>query len=148
LEEFYYINLIKKIIETAIETYNESGPGLSRNNYLQYMAAKLSKKNSTYNFNLNLSQKFINDPIPTNYITNLIIDNKILIEVIIEEKILPIHENKLLNTMKSTHIELGLLLNFKKMILNDGIRILIFQDNKKSNSAFFSKSFKKEKKKT
>ena len=145
MDKFYYINLTKIIIEITIEAYNELGPGLHKNIYIQNIAYKLNKTGFKYNLALNLPLKHKDVPLSTIYISNLIIDNKIILELMTKEKILPIHETQLLTSMKLAKIKMGLLINFKKMSLNDGIKILLFHNNN-FKSHLLSDSFKEDKK--
>ena len=52
---------------------------------------------------------------------DVIVENKIIIEVKAVERVLPVHEAQLLSYMKLTKISIGLLLNFKEAILKNGI---------------------------
>ncbi|MFB0508942.1 MAG: GxxExxY protein [bacterium] len=49
-----------------------------------------------------------------NYIADIIIDEKVIVEVKACERIEKIHEAQLLNYLKATGIEVGLILNFAK----------------------------------
>ena len=61
-------------------------------------------------------------PIDAGYRADLIIDQKIIIEIKSVEKLMPIHQAQLLTYMKLGHFELGLLLNFNEKLLKDGIK--------------------------
>ena len=68
------------------------------------------------------------------YYADLVVDNKIIIELKTVSKILPIHKSQLLNYLVATGFELGVLINFP----NDSngfeiIRIPNFRMSKNSN---------------
>lgn len=144
LNKLYYINLFKKIINFTIETHKKVNLDSNKNVFIQHLIHKL--KENKLSFNLEINLPYVNRIISNSEesINNLIIDNKIILGLITEENILPIHESRLLNSMKSLQIELGLVINYKKILLNDGIRILIYQDNKDQLSENLFKSLKKE----
>lgn len=48
------------------------------------------------------------------YFADINVENKVIIEIKATEGIIEEHENKLLNYLKATEIEVGLLLNFDK----------------------------------
>ena len=53
---------------------------------------------------------------------DLVIENKIILELKTVEKLLPIHEAQLLTYLKLSGLTLGLLINFNVPILKDGIK--------------------------
>jgi GxxExxY protein len=48
------------------------------------------------------------------YIPDIIVNNKVILEIKTVEYLLDIHENQLLNYLKATDCEVGILLNFGK----------------------------------
>ena len=56
------------------------------------------------------------------YRIDLLIENKLIIELKCVEKLLPIHESQILTYMKLANIKTGLLINFNVMMLKNGIK--------------------------
>ncbi len=56
------------------------------------------------------------------YRADLIVDDKLLLELKSIEELLPIHEAQLLTYMKLAKIRIGLLMNFNVKLLRDGLR--------------------------
>ena len=52
---------------------------------------------------------------------DLLVENKIIVELKCVEKILPIHEAQIYTYLKLTGNKVGLLINFKTKLLKDGI---------------------------
>lgn len=48
------------------------------------------------------------------YFADIIVENKVIIELKAAESLIPEHEAELLNYLKATNIEVGLMLNFGK----------------------------------
>ena len=57
--------------------------------------------------------------------TDLIVENKILLELKSVENFAPIHFKTTLNYLKLTNLHLGLLINFNVTYLKDGIKRMI-----------------------
>lgn len=55
------------------------------------------------------------------YRIDLVVENKVIIEIKAVKTILPVHEAQLLTYMKLTGTSVGLLLNFNEAVLKDGI---------------------------
>lgn len=53
---------------------------------------------------------------------DIVVPNKLIIELKACESLLPIHEAQLLTYLKLTKIKLGLLINFNVPLLRDGIK--------------------------
>jgi GxxExxY protein len=63
--------------------------------------------------------------IDAGYRIDLLVDNSVIIELKCVEKVLPIHEAQLITYLKLSGIRLGLLINFRVLLLKDGIKRLI-----------------------
>jgi len=59
------------------------------------------------------------------YRMDIVVDNRLVLELKTVEKILPIHEAQLLTYLKLGRLRTGLLLNFNTSVLKDGIRRLV-----------------------
>ena len=53
---------------------------------------------------------------------DLLVENKVIIELKTVEELLPVHEAQLLTYMKLSGVKIGLLINFNEKILKDGIK--------------------------
>ncbi len=56
------------------------------------------------------------------YKIDLLVDQRLVVELKSTEKILPIHEAQLLTYMRLGGWQIGLLINFNTVVLKDGIR--------------------------
>lgn len=100
-------------LKCFFDVYNELGYGFLEKVYENALAIEIR------NAGLSCSQQF---PIPVyfkekvvgNYFADLLVADKILIELKVAESICEEHEFQLLNYLKATNIEVGLLLNFGK----------------------------------
>ena len=56
---------------------------------------------------------------------DLLIDNKIIVELKSVEKLMPIHNVQVNSYLKATELQLALLINFNVLLLRDGIKRII-----------------------
>jgi GxxExxY protein len=59
------------------------------------------------------------------YRLDIVIEDRVILELKAVERLLPIHEAQMLTYMKLTGIRTGLLLNFNCAVLKDGMRRLL-----------------------
>ncbi len=114
--------LSHKVIGLAIEVHRELGPGLLENTYKQCLAYELSQSKINFQMEVELPVKYKNILISCGYRLDILVENKLILELKSVDKILPIHEAQLLTYMKIAPMKIGLLINFNQKILKDGIK--------------------------
>ena len=117
--------LSNKIIGLAIEVHRNLGPGLLESVYQQCLAYELSNANIKFELEKPIPVKYKNININCAFRADLIVDDRIILELKTVEKILPIHEAQLLTYLKLTGIKLGIILNFNVLLLKNGIKRMI-----------------------
>lgn len=114
--------LSHKVIGLAIEVHRQLGPGLLENTYKQCLAYELSQAKVSFQLELELPVKYKNILISCGYRVDMIVENKLILELKSVEKLLPVHEAQILTYMKIADLKTGLLINFNNKILKDGIK--------------------------
>jgi GxxExxY protein len=56
---------------------------------------------------------------------DIIIENKVILELKSVESLLPVHHKQLLTYLKLTDLKLGLLINFNVALMKDGIHRIV-----------------------
>lgn len=112
MNTYKYHKLTRKIIKGYYEVYNELGTGFLESIYEKAMLMVLKD-----DFDLDVvAQKPVKvqfrNRVVGNYQTDLLVQNKVLVELKAVSKLLPGHKAQLINYLKATDIELGLLMNF------------------------------------
>ena len=112
-EYFLHSDITEKIINSFFKVYNTLGYGFLEKVYENAMFIELK------NFGLYVEkQKRIQvsyyDKIVGDYFADLIVNNQVIIELKAAESLCEEHEYQLINYLKATEIEVGLLLNFGK----------------------------------
>ena len=104
-DEFY------KIKEACIEVRKELGNGFLEKVYENSLKIELESKGFTVESQKKLIVRFKGD-IVGEYLADLVIDDKIIIELKTCAKLTNIHKAQLLNYLKATGYRLGIIVNF------------------------------------
>ena len=114
--------LSNRVIGLAIEVHRELGPGLLENTYKQCLVYELSQAQIKFQIEVELPVQYKKMHISCGYRIDMLIENKLIIELKSVDVIHPIHEAQLLTYMKLAKIKIGLLMNFNEKILKNGIK--------------------------
>jgi GxxExxY protein len=123
--ELVFEKLTEKIIGLAINVHKELGPGLLENTYKQCLAYELKKANLNFQLEVNYPIIYKEIQISCGFRIDLLVEDKIIIELKSIDKIIPIHETQLLTYMKLFNKRVGLIINFNERLLRDGIKRLV-----------------------
>jgi GxxExxY protein len=115
-------NLTGEVIGAAIEVHRVLGPGLLENVYEQCLCRELALRKVHHENQKDLPVNYKGFKLDCGYRLDIIIPNKLIVELKACERLLPIHEAQLLTYLKLTGIQLGLLINFNVPLLKDGIK--------------------------
>ena len=117
--------LTDKIIGCSIEVHRHLGPGLLESAYEECLCHELVLNNIPFERQKTLPIVYKGKEIQSAYRLDLLVDDKVVIEVKSVEKLLPVHEAQLLTYLKLTGKRTGLLLNFHCAVLKEGLRRLV-----------------------
>ncbi|GAI74719.1 unnamed protein product [marine sediment metagenome] len=120
--DYLYSGITEKIIGVAYKVYNTLGYGFLEKVYENALIVELKKQG------LGIKQQ---DPIKVHYegeiigdyVADLIVEDKVIVEVKAVKKLNSVQETQLVNYLKATGNEVGLLINFGNKI---GIKRKIF----------------------
>ena len=104
--------LSNRVIGCAIEVHRELGPGLLESTYEQCLAHELSKNDISFKLQHPLPVIYKSVRIDCGYRVDLLVEDKLILELKSVEQIKNIHTAQLLTYMKLAHIKTGLLINF------------------------------------
>ena len=114
-------DLTDKIIGAAIEVHKALGPGLLESAYEECLVLELKNLNLLIRQQLQIPLVYKNITIKSKFRLDLLVEDKVIVEVKSVEKLLPIHEAQLITCLKLTGYRVGLLINFNKKVLIDGV---------------------------
>ena len=115
-------NLTGRVIQCAIEVHRTLGPGLLESTYEQCLAHELALNKIAFQIQCPLPVNYKGLRLDCGYRIDLLIADKIIVELKSVEHLLPIHEAQLLTYLKVSRLPLGLLINFNVAHLRNGIR--------------------------
>lgn len=115
-------DLTEKIIGAAIEVHKYWGPGLIESVYEKSLAKELELQSIEYERQINLKLDYKGTEVGDGLRLDLIVQGKVVVELKVVKDFDPIHEAQLLTYMRITGCKVGLLINFNKPKLIDGIK--------------------------
>ena len=122
MAEIEYNNISRQIINAAIEVHKELGAGLIESVYEYCLLNELECKGLRAERQVQLPVYYKGRQLDKNFVIDILVENKIILELKSVEILLPIHEFQLLTYLKLSGKKLGLLINFNVPLLKDGIR--------------------------
>ena len=115
-------DVTENIIGSAIEVHRALGPGLLESVYEECLFYELMQQKLTVNRQLELSVKYKGVKLDIGYRLDLLVENKVVVELKVVGKLAPIHDAQLLTYMKLSNCSVGLLINFNVPVLTQGLR--------------------------
>lgn len=109
------------IVETAIRLHQELGPGLLESVYEVILAHALEKKGLSVCRQVSVPTEFDGHRFDEGFRADLIVEEKVIVELKSIEKLNPAHKKQVLTYLKLTHLKLGYLLNFGEALMKAGI---------------------------
>jgi GxxExxY protein len=113
--------LTEQIIGAAIEVHKVLGPGLLESAYEECLCYELAQRGLKFRRQAELPVDYKEVTLDCGYRLDVVVEEQVLIELKVVDKIHPIHEAQLLTYMKLSKMGTGLLINFNVPVLKDGI---------------------------
>ena len=119
-------NDITYIIRGAIfKVYNELGPGLLESIYEAALTYQIQQDGLSVQRQVPLKVIYDGKALPVNYQLDLLVENKVIVELKSVETLSNLHKKQLLTYLKISGLKVGLLVNFNAdKIANNIIRIV------------------------
>lgn len=114
-------DLSHELIGAAIEVHREMGPGLLETAYEGAYSHELNLRRIPHVRQLMMPVIYKGITIETGYRIDILVEDRLVVELKAVEKILPIHSAQLLTYLRLGKFPLGLLINFNVRKLVDGV---------------------------
>jgi len=114
--------LTRQVIGLAIEVHRHLGPGLLETAYEECLCFELRQAGVAYRRQEKLPVRYKEFELDCRYQMDIIVENRLVVEVKAVAQIAPIHEAQLMTYLRLSGHSLGLLVNFNCALLKDGIR--------------------------
>ena len=115
----------KIIIGTGIEIHKELGPGLLESVYEEVLFFELKKRGLHVERQVSVPLSYKNMHFKTAYRLDLLVNNRVIIELKAVENLTPIYFAQLLTYLKLSDKKLGLLINFNVKLFKEGIHRVV-----------------------
>ena len=112
----------EKVIGCAIQVHRELGPGLLESSYQECLYFELIQSGLLVEKQKPLPLVYKEVKLECGYRLDLIVENKVVIEVKAVEALNDVHMAQILTCLKLSKCRLGLLMNFNVALMKDGIR--------------------------
>jgi GxxExxY protein len=114
--------ITEKIIGCAIEVHKILGPGLFESAYEECLVYELINAGLHIERQKVIPVIYKEIKIDYGYRIDILVENKVIIELKSVDTFKPVHEAQILTYMKFTNINIGLLINFNVTLLKNGIK--------------------------
>ena len=108
-----------------MEVHKHWGPGLIESIYEKSLAVELEKRTIPFKRQLKLELNYKGIVLDEDFRLDIIIGDKVVVELKVVKELAPIFEAQLLTYMRLTECRVGLLMNFNVPVLKDGIKRLV-----------------------
>jgi GxxExxY protein len=123
--ELLYKELTGKIVDSAISVHKLLGPGLLESAYEECLHYELSVCGLKTIKQLPLPLVYKEKKLDIGYRIDLLVEDKVIVEVKSVDALNPIHSAQLMTYLKLSECRIGLLINFNVVFLKEGIRRII-----------------------
>jgi GxxExxY protein len=113
------------VLGGAMKVHSALGPGLLESAYEICLAHEIVKQGLSIKQQVLLPVQYNGLKLDAGYRLDLLVHNKVIVELKAVEKLLPIHTAQLLSYLKLSGCSLGYLLNFNVVHMKDGIKRIV-----------------------
>jgi GxxExxY protein len=110
------------VIGAAIAVHRQLGPGVDEAAYEAALSARLTAEGIAHRCQVPLPLNYRGASLDCGFRLDVLVENRLPLELKAVEVVLPIHDAQLLTYMRLGPYSLGLLINFEVAVLKDGVR--------------------------
>jgi GxxExxY protein len=114
-----------KVIGCAIEVHKALGPGLLESAYRECLFYKIQQSGHRVEKEKPMPVRFENIILDCGYRIDLLVDDKLVVEIKAVESLNDVHLAQILTYLKLGNFKLGLLINFNVRLIKNGIKRVI-----------------------
>jgi GxxExxY protein len=116
--------LTQQIIGAAMEVHKTLGPGLLESAYEECLCYELLQRGLHFKRQVPLPVSYKGLKLDCGYKMDIVVEGSVILELKSVEDLMPVHTAQLLTYLRLSGMQVGLLLNFNKPLLKDGIKRL------------------------
>lgn len=118
-------SIARKVLDAAFRVHSNLGPGLLESVYEHCLCRELEKARTPYARQSVLPIVYDSEIVDAGLRLDLLVGNRVVVELKAVEQLQPIHEAQLFTYLKLADRRLGLLLNFNVKLFKDGIKRVV-----------------------
>ncbi|MDZ7691638.1 MAG: GxxExxY protein [Balneolaceae bacterium] len=115
------------IVDTCYQIHTRLGPGLLESLYEEVLFYELQKQKLAVKRQKAIPVTWDNKKMELGFRADLIIEDKVLIELKSVKSLAGVHYKQVLTYLKLTNLRLGLLVNFNEKLIKDGIKRVVYK---------------------
>jgi GxxExxY protein len=124
-DDYYENDLASIIVDCCYHIHVNLGPGLLESVYEEILYSELTEIGLKVERQKQLPVVWKSKTLDLGFRTDLIVENKVIIEIKSVIEIHPVHPKQLLTYLKLTGLKLGLLINFNSPLIKTGITRIV-----------------------
>ena len=118
-------SITKQVIGGAIDVHRALGPGLLESVYETCLASELIDRGIRVERQKGLPVTYKEITLESGYRLDLLVNDKVIVEIKAVELLSPLHKSQLLTYLKLSGLRVGLLINFNVPELRKGVQRIV-----------------------
>lgn len=118
-------DLSRIVVDCCYKIHTSLGPGLLESVYEHLLSYELVKNKLDIKRQQGIPVVYEGVKMDLGFRADIIVENKLIIEIKSVEAIAPVHKKQLLTYLKLTNTKLGLLVNFNEALIKTGIHRVV-----------------------
>ena len=115
----------RHVLDSAMKVHSALGPGLLESAYEACLEYELTRRGVAVNTQVSMPVRYAGVQLDIGYRLDLLVGDKVVVEIKAVEKLLPLHHAQLLSYLKLGGYKLGLLLNFHALHMREGVKRIV-----------------------
>jgi GxxExxY protein len=118
--------IAKIVVDCAFKIHTSLGPGLFESVYESIMEYELTQEHGLeVKRQVPIPVVWKNIKLELGFRSDMIIENKVILELKAIDKLAPVHFRQVLTYLKLTNLRLGLIINFDEPLIKNGMKRLV-----------------------
>jgi GxxExxY protein len=117
--------IAKIVVDCCFKIHTSLGPGLLESVYEEILCYELKKRGLNVDRQKGLPVLYDELKMELGFRADIIVENKVILELKSLEILAPVHSKQLLTYLKLTELKLGLLINFGEALIKNGIHRIV-----------------------
>jgi GxxExxY protein len=123
--------LVKAVFMAALEVHRILGPGFLETLYEEALTVEFRLRGIPFERQKSLTVKYKGEEIGEGRL-DFLVGGRLIVELKAVSALAPVHMAQVISYLKSTGLQLGVLINFNSVLLKEGFKRVIYSESAKS----------------